>query len=72
MAKRTKKEGETEHGTIIVKPVGDQTGFTHDGDEYELDPSGTMELPVDLEGLAKTHGFERVPLEKVKAAGKAK
>lgn len=68
MAKKTKKEGETEHGTIIVKPTGDQTGFTHDGDEWELDKDGTMEIPVEYESIAKSHGFERVKDSKAKAA----
>ena len=68
MGKKVRKEGETEHGTVLLKASGDQNAFSHDGDEYEVSKDGVLEVPTALKEEAMTHGF--LPIPKAEKAGK--
>lgn len=46
---------------VMIRVRGkNKTAFTHDGEEFELDKNGIMEIPAFLLPVAESHGFFKV------------
>lgn len=57
---------------VTMKTINRVSEFSHDGETYEVDKDGLVDIPVNVVAIAESHGFRIATEEDLHPASKAK